>query len=319
LKALFRNINRFTFSAVRSITATKLTTWEQWPSFLIEYEELYAWTKQYFDELGMEHDYQKLIQHFVSGKVFSLEGNSLYFKYNIFLSFFIAHRMLRADEFKRWILENHRYTNYVTEVDLYCGLSRQDASVLDFFAQEFAKLSVELEKYVEPLAWTDRLEKLTLPAVKKGETARFTEDITRQLTCNMPAEQRDEAVTRNVVERNVKPDRKRPEFDGILEKWVLTLRALTVSLKNLENVAKSKKEESLTKVLQGWSTVVLYACIVFKQVTENREINVGPIKFRVQLPENVDTRVLRLLFLSIPLYISDQLRRDLGSRSSRCS
>ena len=55
-------------------------------SFTVEYEELYKWTKEYFDGIGLEHDFQKLISHFVDNRVFSVENNHIYFRYNIFLS-----------------------------------------------------------------------------------------------------------------------------------------------------------------------------------------------------------------------------------------
>lgn len=284
-------------------------------SFLIAYEDLYAWTKTYFDELGIEHDISKLIQHFVSIKVFSHQGNAVYFRYNIFLSFFIAHQMTRSAEFKKWIIAEHRYTNYITEIDIYCGLSRQDVSLLEFFASEFGSLSDKLEEYVRPLAWTDRLEKLSIPAAKEGDAEKFTDRITRQLTSDMPPEKRDEAVSEGVVQSGgVTPDLKRPEVVGLLPLWVLTLRALTVSLKNLENIPRETKEKNLTRILEGWSTVLLYACIVFKEVVEKQELDIGPMKFKLYLPPNIDARELRLIFLSIPIYISNQLRRDLGSQ-----
>jgi hypothetical protein len=135
-------------------------------SFTVPYEDLYRWTNQYFGDLGLEHNYQKLIEHFIENGVFSREGNAVYFRYNIFLSFFIAHRMLRSDEFKQWMLLSHRYTSFVPEIDIYCGLSRQDSSILEFFGEEYSKLARILGEHVKPLAWTDRLEKLTLPAVK---------------------------------------------------------------------------------------------------------------------------------------------------------
>jgi hypothetical protein len=96
-----------------------------------------------------------------------MDGNLVYFKYNIFLYFFTAHRMQLSDEFKQWIIEDHRYTNYITEIDIYCGLSRQDEFILEFFGNEFSKLAEKLESYIRPLAWTNRLEKLTIPLVKK--------------------------------------------------------------------------------------------------------------------------------------------------------
>ncbi len=281
--------------------------------FVIEYEEVYAWTKEYFDEIGLEHDYSKLLLHFVDNKVFAHEGNSLYFRYNIFLTFFIAHRMLRSDEFRRWLLDDHRYTNYISEIDIYCGLSRQDLGILEFLSKEFVSLSAQLAELVKPLAWTDRLEKLTLPAPKKADKNSFTDNINRQLTSNMPAEERDE-VMEHGEQPEVKPTSSRPEVLGVLPQWILTLRAYTASLKNLENIPRAKKEEHLGRILRGWSTMVLYGCIVFKEAIEKRELTIGSIKFEIELPPKTDAKALRLIFLTIPVAISDLMRRDLGSQ-----
>src|SRR3979411_1862566 len=38
------------------------------------------------------------------------------------------------------------------------------------------------------------------------------------------------------------------------------------------------------------------------------------MKFRFDLPETADARILRLIFLHTPGYISDIIRRDLGSQ-----
>jgi hypothetical protein len=281
--------------------------------FIVEYEEIYQWTKEYFESIGLEHDFSKLLRHFVDNKVFDDEGNSLYFRYNIFLSFFIAHRMLRSEDFRKWLLDEHRYTSYISEIDIYCGLSRQDVEMLDFFSAEFAELSAQLEAIVKPLAWTDRLEKLTIPAVKKADIDSFADRINRQLTSDMPPQERDEAMEQR-DQPAVKPASRREEVLGILPRWILTLRAYTVSLKNLENIRKEKKEQHLKRVLHGWSTIILYGCIAFKEVIETREISIGNTRYKLELPEKVDARLLRLIFLSIPVAISDALRQDLGSQ-----
>jgi len=271
---LSKNTSLFTYFAALSILATKSIILARLQSgcnlFIVEFEEIYKWTKEYFDSIGLEHDYSKLLRHFVDNKVFADEGNSLYFRYKIFLSFFIAHQMSRSEDFRKWLLEEYRYTSYISEIDIYCGLSRQDTAMLEFFGAEFAKLSTQLEAIVKPLAWTDRLEKLAIPAIKKADKNGFTDSINRQLTGNMPTEQRDEALD-HAEDPDVKPLSSRPDVLGILPQWILTLRAYTVALKNLENIPKRKKEEHLSRVLQGWSTLLLYACIAFKEVIERRE------------------------------------------------
>ena len=127
--------------------------------------------------------------------------------------------------------------------------------MLEFFDVEFKRLTTTLERYVKPLAWTDRLEKLTLPVVKKTETEAFTSGIEKQLMSNMDAQGRDEQLAGEQRPSEIKPDFKRPEVVGVIPLWIYALRAYTVCLKNLENVAKNKKEEHLQRILEGWSTV----------------------------------------------------------------
>jgi hypothetical protein len=281
-------------------------------TFLIEYEELYRWTKSYFQELGQEHDLTKLISHFVENRVFSHEGNSIYFRYHIFLSFFIAHRMKESLEFREWLLAEYRYADYIPEIDIYCGLSRGDATIIQFFSNESDRFAKKLEDMVRPLSWADRLEKLTLPIVKKTEAEAFTDRIAAQLTEGMPPEERDEAVS-SESPNPAKPNLPRQQIKNLIQLWLACLRAYTVSLKNLENLPKAEKEKHLRKILQGWSSVILYGCIVFKEAIEKREVEIGNLKFIIELPKDVDARVLRMIFVHIPVLVSDLLRRDLGS------
>jgi len=282
--------------------------------FIIEYEEMYRLTKEHFDGIGVEHDYSKLIRHFIDNKVFADEGNSMYFRYNIFLSFFIAQQMQQSQEFLTWMLHDQRYTSYINEFDIYCGLSRQDINTLEFFSGEFGRLSATLEELVKPLSWTDRLEKLSIPAAKKTDTEDLTRSIEKQLTGITSASERDDAMSNTMQETDVKPMTERPEVMGTIPQWIMTLRAYTVALKNLENIPREKKEFHVQRVLQGWSTVILYGCIAFKEIIEERAIHFGNAHLKIELPEKVDARLLRMIFLTIPVLISEMLRRDLGSQ-----
>ena len=138
--------------------------------------------------------------------------------------------MQNSGAFKEWILAERRYTSYVTEIDIYCGLSRGDVAIIDYLSAKFAEIAAELAEVAKPLARTDRLEKLSLPVVKKGETAALADSINKQLT--MSTEQWDEIVEEGSPQSSVKPSATRAEVAGILPIWILTLRAYTVSLKN---------------------------------------------------------------------------------------
>lgn len=294
--------------------------------FLIPYEAIYAWTREYFDSIGVEHDFTKLIGHFVENKVFADEGNHLYFRYNIFLSFFIAHRMQQSRNFLEWILSDFRFANFIAELDIYFGLSRGDLETLEHLGVQFATLTAAVATFLAPLASTDRFEKLSIPAARKTDADEFTESIRRQLTETTSVEERDQAISAN-DENQPRPstpsdkqkDELRPMIErtaiiGVLPRWIMTLRAYTVALKNLENIPKQQKEAHLEKILEGWSTLMVYACLAFKESMEARTIQLGDMKLVIDLPEKADARAFRGIFLSIPVVVSELVRRDLGSQ-----
>jgi hypothetical protein len=195
---------------------------------MVEYSLLYEWTKEYFDGIGQEHDYSKLIEHFIQNKVFAYEGNSVYFRYNIFLSFFIAHQMLNSQQFRNWILTPPRYMTYINEVDIYCGLSRNDVDTLDLLAAEFAKYSKEMADLIEPLAWEDRLERLTLPPMDKKDQDAFVDSINQQLTSS--TDKRDETIAKTEQQHSVKPALKRAEQMGLMTQFGRALSELNIEI-----------------------------------------------------------------------------------------
>lgn len=283
-------------------------------SFQVPYERLYDWTKHYFDSVGVEHDFSKLIQHFIENKIFAHEGNFVFFRYNIFLAFFIAHRMKESREFLLWLLADFRYVRYISEFDIYFGLTRGDLLSLEFIGQHFQALSAEWDKAVKPFGWEDRFEKLSIPAAKKTDMDEFTAGIERQLTGDDSAEARDRALGgEEGKDLDVKPKLVRPSVVGTFPKWIMTLRAYTVALKNLENIPKEKKEHHLRIILDGWSKVILYGCLGFKDIIEVRELEIAGTKIHLDLPEKIDARTVRSIFLTIPVVISEILRKDLGS------
>jgi predicted phosphodiesterase len=283
--------------------------------FMTDYEELYEWTRSYFDDIAMEHDYQKLLQHFIDNKIFSYEANKVYFRYNIFLSFFIGYRIQRNIVFRDWILHDRRFMSYINELDIYFGLSRNDSDGLEVLAAEFAKFSAELAVIVDPLAWTQSLDSLQLPPMQNKDRNQYVDAISKKLlTSNVPAADRDAEVGRGEKEKDVRPDLHRAEVTGVVANWIMSLRAYSVAVKNLENIPRSKKEEHLAKVLNGWGTVMRYACLLFRDFIETKELTAGGLKFKLGGLEKLTVPMIRLLFIAIPVVISQFLRADLGSQ-----
>lgn len=143
----------------------------------------------------------------------------------------------------------------------------------------------------------------------------MTDGIARQLTePNLPEEARDAALDKQMGEQKLKPSITRPEVLGLVENWILSLRAYTVALKNLEGLPHATKEHHLGIVLEGWATLLRYACLLFHDLIDERVISVGHFHFVLSLPDSIKASVLRRMFLNIPLIVSHFLRRDLGSQ-----
>src|SRR5262245_45846112 len=80
--------------------------------------------------------------------------------------FFVAYRMLRSEEFKAYIFDYDRFTSFVHEIDLYCGLSRQDLWALETVAAHYERLTEEAPSEIRSLSDYIALERLVLPQVE---------------------------------------------------------------------------------------------------------------------------------------------------------
>jgi hypothetical protein len=278
------------------------------------YEDFYKWTNDYFDSIGINQEVSKLIQFFVDNKIFGVEGNSIFVKYKIFLSFFVAHRMTRSNEFYKWVFDEDRYYKYVNEIELYCGLSRIDVGALEYLGAEFQKFADRISKILSILACNRPLEKLELPIVENR--VEFAKELSRQLLAlDMPAEARDEELEqKESLGDDVRPTLERPEVRHDIDKWFEALRAYTAALKNLENISREKKEEHLEKVLEGWSAHLTFICWLVKLALVDQKIVLGTLEFKFELPEHIDGQKLRLFFLRLPTETSGLLRKHLGSQ-----
>lgn len=280
-------------------------------TFQVSYHQVYDWTKEYFDGIGIAQDCTRIIQYFSQNKIFYVSGNDILFRYSIFVSFFIAHQMKLNASFRAWVFSAANFKSYVNEIDIYCGLNRNDLPAVEFLAEEFEKASREVAKLVAPLAWNEPLENLKLPS---DDDQYFADKIARQLTSpNLPDEQRDKILENGDEPTGEEPVLSRPEVQGVLESWFWSLRALTVALKNSEGIPAQAKAKHLQAVLEGWATMLRYACLLFQAVFDKEILEVGSLKYRLDRP-SIRPGVLRKLFLTIPLIVSYFLRRDLGSQ-----
>ena len=56
-------------------------------SFSVDYHVFYKWTKGYFEKIGIDQDFKRIIDYFIEDRILENVGNHVNFKYNIFLSY----------------------------------------------------------------------------------------------------------------------------------------------------------------------------------------------------------------------------------------
>ena len=99
-----------------------------------------------FDLLKETEDYLKLkidinpkkvLEYLVErGVLVRCNGNSIRFKTAFFFSYFLAKYMSYDVSFKNFVLSDKNYLNYLSELDFYTGLNREDIDVFDFLMNE---------------------------------------------------------------------------------------------------------------------------------------------------------------------------------------
>lgn len=112
----------------------------------------------------------------------------------------------------------------------------------------------------------------------------------------------------------MRPALERQELRYDVEKWLAALQAYTGALKNLENIPREKKEEHLEKILEGWSTLLRYICLMYKNALIDKKFVLGTREFKFEVPEHIVARKIRYFFLRLPTLVSGLLRTHLGTQ-----
>jgi len=100
-------------------------------------------------KLKMDINPNKLFNYFIDrGILIRCNGNSVRFKTAFFFSYFLAKYMSFDKEFKEDIFKEKSYLNYLSEIDFYSGLNREDEEVFNFIMDELNQAGITT------LAWT---------------------------------------------------------------------------------------------------------------------------------------------------------------------
>ena len=239
----------------------------------LSYDELYSLMQGYYTGIGIPRNVADLVQYFLQVGAFDRIGNSITFRYNIVFSFFVAYRMLHSAEFRKFIMEFGRFTSFIHEIDIYCGLSRADVETLQIVSSHFEILNKEAKEELGKLMNYNAIVEMKLPRQK--DFRQFVDELTRSITDELD---QDEADMHSDRRATFAQRLQRPALKNVLVRWIFALRAYSVCIKNLEVIDKELKRQHLTKLFDSWASAVALAVKVAAICFEEGKVEFAGIK-----------------------------------------
>ena len=282
--------------------------------YLVDFTLIYSWTKDYLERLGFDENVQGLVGSFCDARIFSLIGNSVQFRQDMFLAYFAAQRMIINAEFAEAIIGGAG--RFLQEVDIFCGLKRFDENILDALARKFADVDSRLRDKFPNLPELSAVDGLELP---KDETVlQMLTSVTEQLTAQeLTHVERDKFLDPPTPPSLTQDGKlKRPEANSVAIEWITILKAYTIALKNLEEIDAEKKARSLQIVLNAWGRAIGYLIMLIRLAFE-KDIDLGGATISVEKLGELKPLVLRSLLIGVPNMIAGIIRNDLGTEKLR--
>ena len=112
----------------------------------------------YYRNIGIKRNCNEVLDSLQNANVFNGRAGEVSFRYSVLFSYFIAYRMKEDLNFCHYVFDNNRYTSFVHEIDLYCGLSRRDVNALDTVSRNYEAAFDRLDKQVRSLANAENLK-----------------------------------------------------------------------------------------------------------------------------------------------------------------
>jgi hypothetical protein len=148
--------------------------------------------------------------------------------------------MTLDEAFKLKIVD--QYASFTDEMDIYCGIKRDDVDVLNALASEYEKAGKALFQELPDIPKVADLDLFSLQTDKT--TSEMLKRITKDaFSKRLPQQRKDAILQQSLPTQNDNTQQKlsRPQIQNDLVRWVMALRAYSHALKNLEFIDGNQK------------------------------------------------------------------------------
>lgn len=281
-------------------------------SYKLTTEEIYALANGHYKEIGLKRDAMQIIREFVDYGILETVGTDIYFKYAALHSYFVAHRMREYAEFFEYIMSEDRYLKYTSEIDIFCGLSRNRTDIISRIEATYDEISAKLIGASEGLLNESEVAKLRLPGKATPEAlASLLKEETAKPHGTADADSKvfDHGVSRDEFKQRF----QRPDAQDEVVKWFLSLRAYTVALKNLEGIPHATKMRHLEKIVSGWASIAVFFINLIPLLFEGGNLQFAGRKIQFVNTAKIAGEFIRALMIHVPVLVSSLMRADLGT------
>ncbi|MER1987462.1 MAG: metallophosphoesterase [Solibacillus sp.] len=122
--------------------------------YRLSYGELRSYVESSLKEKMFDFDVDVILEHFINKGIFTLEivENIKYirFKFGCFFQFYLMKNFDKNPTFKRYVLTDDNYLNFIDELDYYSGLKMDDVEtvelVINRMREAYENLNLQFEK-----------------------------------------------------------------------------------------------------------------------------------------------------------------------------
>lgn len=240
---------------------------------------------------------------------------SLCFRFSYWIYYFASLRMLRNDEFHKYIMEETRYAEYPEIIEFYTGADRSRNDVLRQLRTDLHKAIddsaskcglTDGKRIFKLLSWTPSPE--TVDALQ----AQLQENINNS---NLPTSIKDEF--RDLSYDPSKPynqDARRLVSDSTFLRMTFLLSASARALRNSDYAEPALKSELLNEITRGWEQVLNVLIIVLPILAKEKQALFEDTQF-ILIGDSSDSPQERFVGIlsAIPNCIMNWFNEDLRS------
>lgn len=291
--------------------------------FVMERNELSKFALDFIQARSWPDDATKFLQALIDSGILIESGTQVSFRYRCLREFFTAKHMMEDPQFRESVLSEEAYLGYMREIDLYTGLRRTDADIIQLLMDRLDKAIVPEIRDIDVIGFKDTTIKVfkmgVVPRIESLKKLAVTDEMIEEILDDNESSYLEHQKSNDLERVEITP--KDPE-ESRLEKDILTaiqrsfdaLLLLSKVVRNSELVDDNDlKVRATRRVLIGWSKFIYKAIASFDEMLALPPDHEGREKYD-SLDNNERQLVEYVLKMVMPVSVSYLIHDALGTK-----